>query len=261
MTTTLTRAAELPPLDRDAGYRIARAELDASIAFYAALGAQEWDAPTACAPWRVREMVAHMVGAMDESIRFRVLLRHVRQGRRRYPDKSDLDALNEAQVDERRDWPPEALLRAFRDLGPRAVEARRKLPAPLRAVRIPKPDGGRMSLAYLNDVIYPRDLWMHRLDAARATGRDFTLGEHDRALVAGVVRDLALGWTGPDVTLTLTGPAGGSWALGQRPGPELRMDAVACCLLLSGREPGASPQAAPGAEAAVPVLRAARVLF
>lgn len=261
MTTTAAPARTLPALDREAAARIARAELEASIVFYAALSAEEWDAPTACRPWRVREMVAHLLGAMEESARFRVLLRHMRQGKQRYPDRNDLDAMNEAQVDDRRDWTPEQLVAGLRELGPRAVEARRKLPALLRRVKVPTPDAGKITLAYLNDVIYPRDMWMHRLDAARATGRDFVLGSHDRDIVAQVVRDLALDWSGPPLALTLTGPAGGSWLLGEGPSPEpVQLDAVECCLVLSGREAAPLP-AGSVPTPAVERLLAARVLF
>lgn len=261
MTSTLTRAAALPPIDRETGARIARAELQQSIALYGALSPQEWDAPTECEPWRVREMVAHVIGAMEGSVRLPVLLRHRRQGRKRYPERNDLDAMNEAQVDDRRGWTPDRLLAAFTELGPKAIEARRKVPSLLRRLPVPMPDGGKMTLGYLNDVVYPRDLWMHRLDAARATGREFVVGRHDRDLVAGVVRDLALAWAGPPLTLSLTGPAGGSWLLGGEGGPEVRMDAVEYCRLLSGRDGRPNPQAPQTAQAAVEALVTARVLF
>jgi hypothetical protein len=69
---------------------------------------------------------------------------------------------------------------------------------------------------------------MHRLDLARATGRTFTVGEHDRHILAQVVRDLALAWRAEPVALELTGPAGGSWIIGSgTPTATVRADAVA----------------------------------
>ena len=91
---------------------------------------------------------------------------------------------------------------------PRAVQARRRWPAALR--RIPLSAGipgiPRFSLGYLLDIIYNRDLWMHRLDLARATGLPFQTGDHARHIVAQAARDLALTWTAAPVALELTGP-------------------------------------------------------
>src|SRR6266516_3483631 len=87
-----------------------------------------------------------------------------------------------------------------------------KLSVLLRRQRI-----GRMypddRLGYVLDVLGLRDLWMHRVDLARATGRPLALGAHDRVVVAQVIADLGWAWAGPAVLLELTGPAGGRWAL------------------------------------------------
>ncbi len=64
-------------------------------------------------------------------------------------------------------------------------------------------------MGYLLDVILTRDPWMHRVDIARATGRDLVLTpEHDGRIVADVVAEWARRH-GQPFTLTLTGPAGG----------------------------------------------------
>ena len=87
-------------------------------------------------------------------------------------------------------------------------------------------------------MILTRDTWMHRSDVAEATGRPMVLTpEHDGVLVA----DVAAEWAarhGRPVTLTLTGPAGGSWLFNAtQPGaPEpIELDAVEFCRALSGR--------------------------
>src|SRR6266511_3884638 len=69
-------------------------------------------------------------------------------------------------------------------------------------------------LGYVLDVLGLRDLWMHRVDLARATGRPLALGAHDRVVVAQVIADLGWAWEGPPVLLELTGRAGGRWTLG-----------------------------------------------
>ena len=55
---------------------------------------------------------------------------------------------------------------------------------------------------------------MHRLDIARATGRDMVLTpEHDGRIIADVVAEWARRH-GQPFTLALSGPAGGQWRAG-----------------------------------------------
>ena len=97
------------------------------------------------------------------------------------------------------------------------------------------PEKWRMS--YLLDVILTRDPWMHRVDISRATGRDLVLTpEHDGRLVADVVAEWA-SRHGRPYRLRLTGPAGGTWSAGTD-GPELELDAVEFCRIISGRGTG-----------------------
>ena len=70
-----------------------------------------------------------------------------------------------------------------------------------------------------------------------ATGRDVDLTpQHDGRIVADVVAEWARRH-GQPFTLTLTGPAGGTFQAGQD-GPELTLDAVEFCRILSGRASG-----------------------
>ena len=68
-------------------------------------------------------------------------------------------------------------------------------------------------MGYLLDVILTRDPWMHRVDIARATGREMVLTpEHDGRIIADVVAEWARRH-GQPFTLTLTGPAGGEFVV------------------------------------------------
>jgi hypothetical protein len=100
--------------------------------------------------------------------------------------------------------------------------------------------GGRpetWKMGYLLDVVLTRDPWMHRVDVARATGRDLDLtAEHDGRLVADVVAEWARRH-GQPFTLTLTGTAGGTYVAGHA-GEDITIDAVEFCRVLSGRAPG-----------------------
>jgi uncharacterized protein (TIGR03083 family) len=156
---------------------------------------------------------------------------------------SQLDAINQIQVDDRAAASPAELIEALRAAGPRAIATRRRLPAVLRALRLPLGPLGFAPLGYLTDLIYTRDMWMHRLDICRSTGREMVLTpEHDGRVVALVVRDLAgrlaprLG--GASLLYRLSGPAGGGWRIGRHPRPAatITLDALDFNLLASGRQ-------------------------
>jgi hypothetical protein len=167
------------------------------------------------------------------------------------------------QVDDLGRRPPAEVIGMLARLGPKAVRANRRVPQFVRRLPItrlfpddPLPDP---RLAYILDVIAARDIWMHRVDLSRATGRPRVHGDHETEIVAQVVRDLGVAWSGPALVLELTGPAGGRWTLGAgRPDATVRLDAVECLRLLSGR-PIESP--VDGDPEATGTLAAARVPF
>jgi hypothetical protein len=124
------------------------------------------------------------------------------------------------------------------------------------------PGQPRWPVAYLLDVIFNRDLWMHRIDLARATGRPLVIGGHDQHIVAQVIHDLARGWSTASVALELTGRAGGSWLLGVGdPVAVVRADVVAYLRALSGRDDDVVLELLAGDATAVIPIRRARVAF
>ena len=75
------------------------------------------------------------------------------------------------------------------------------------------------------------------VNAALDAGLDLVLTpEHDGLLVADVVAEWA-SRHGQPYSLQLTGPAGGTWSSGDG-GPELELDAVEFCRIVSGRATG-----------------------
>jgi uncharacterized protein (TIGR03083 family) len=252
------------PPDRVA--EVAAAELDAELALLGTLDELDWHRPTDCVGWDVHDLTAHLVGEYEEITRPWVLLRRLREGHRRYPRLSRLDAHNQQQINELSHQSGEKLIAALARLGPAAIRARRRLPGPLRRLPVARlfPEEARrmpdVGLGYLLDVVMVRDAWMHRVDLARATGRPLALGEHDREVVAQVVRDVGRCWNGPSVLLELGGPAGGRWRLGNdTPAATVRTDAVSYLRAVSGRDdhPALEADGDPAAAAAV----AARVVF
>ena len=225
------------------------------------LDAADWALPTDCAGWTVQDVAAHVTGAMDEGAHLPVLLRHLRAAKRAGL-AGKVDGLNAAQLADRHGCPPERVIADLERLAPKAVRARRRAPAILRRRRVPGEDLPAGSpFSYLFDVIYSRDVWMHRIDIARATGRRLAPCTSDKAVVEQVVRDLGRFWSGPPVLLELTGSAGGRWLLGAgEPVAEVCTEAVEYLRLLSGR--AADPQLqVRGQEAARAALLAARVAF
>ena len=197
----------------------------------------EWQRPTDCPEWTVADMVAHLIGAAKAAASLRELIHQARLGRRLRPGADGVDGMNAVQVQELAGATPDDLRRNLIDTGARGVRRRTRLPAALRALRVPfGPPLGTKPLGYLMDRIYTRDAWMHRVDISRATGRPLRLtADHDGRIVADVVGEWAASHDQP-YRLTLTGPAGGSWSNGD--GEAHTVDAVEFCRIVSGRAPG-----------------------
>lgn len=214
------------------------AEVEALHTLLAELAPEDWNRATASAGWTVRDVVAHLVGQHVESARPWTISGKLRQARRRFPGRTTLDAHNALQIAEYGGLPPGELRRLLARFGPKAVRVRRRAPGFLRrrsfARFFPEEVLPDLSFAYLFDVLSNRDTWLHRLEIARATGRRFVTGAHDRGIIAQVVRDLGQAWTGPPIVLDLSGTG---WALGGGdPVAVVRTDALDYLWHLSGRE-------------------------
>jgi uncharacterized protein (TIGR03083 family) len=243
-TTPLTDAPIQPALDHRTAMRLARDEYRRMADTLAALSPDDWTRRTDCPAWDVRQMGCHMVGMATMAT---TPLEQKRQQRLVQAEVAargtdPLDALTGLQVSERAAWAPADVVAAARKVGPRAARGRRLTPGFIRRRRFPAPQrvNGReewWSIGFLSDVILTRDPWLHRMDIARATGRDPVLtAEHDGVLVADVVAEWA-GRHDAAYSLTLTGPAGGTWSHGEG-GESIEMDAVDFCRVLSGRGTG-----------------------
>lgn len=236
MTTTMPKVATLR---HDDWMRAAEEEYGRLLAQLGTLSHDDWRRPTDCIEWDVRQMVAHLVGAAEGNASIREGIRQFRLGRRRkQPGQDDVDGINAVQIEERADATPAALVTALADVAPRAVRARRRIPAPVRSLRVPfGPPLGVRPVGYLMDRIYTRDAWMHRIDIARATGAPLRVtAEHDGRLVADVVEEWARAHRQP-YDLVLTGPAGGRFVRGAR-GERIMLDAVEFARVMSGRGTG-----------------------
>ena len=239
MTTTTVDVTTVEPIRHREAMSLAETEYRRFLDQLRALQPQDWEQRTDCTEWDVRQMVAHLVGTMEANASIRENLRQMRLAGK--GDGPLVDELSALQVRERATTTPEALTNRYAELIEPAVKGRRRTPAPLRAIRmkIELPFvTERWSLGFLIDVIYTRDTWMHRVDISRAAGLDLTLSpEHDGRLVADVVAEWARRH-GQPFTLTLDGPAGGTFAAGQG-GEDIQLDTVEFCRIVSGRADGA----------------------
>lgn len=226
-------------LEQAPAMRLAATEYGRFAALARDLDAADWSRPTDCPAWDVRAMAGHVLGMAEMVASLRGF---VGQNAAASRAGGGIDALTALQVRRTAGLSTEELVGRLASVGPRAVRGRRRLSAVLGRLPIPEDQdvGGhteRWRFGYLLDVVLTRDTWMHRMDAARATGREPELtADHDAVLVADVVAEWAARHGRP-YQLRLIGPAGGTWSAGGG-GDELELDAVEFCRLLSGRGSG-----------------------
>lgn len=268
MTNEIDRARDIRLPDRTSGERTAARQRRAFGRLLSSIPVAEWESPTECERWRVRDMVAHVVAATDLARRPWRYPFDVRAAQRRYPGDAPIDAYNEHRIDLRRGCSPRELLDALERMTPLAAPPRIARRLPVRGYGLPS----YATIGYFADAVLVRDVYMHRLDVGRAVGAADVPDASDADVVEQVVRDLGLAWQGPSVELRLSGPGGGAWLLdvpdraeGRHavpPSPSRIVEAPAAEFMrhLSGRE-AAIPAIASGDADVDAAIGRARVLF
>ena len=231
-----TQLTVVPAVSRGEGLEITRVEAGRFLALVESLTPEQWQAPTECVPWTVRDMVCHVLGNHEGLASLREQLHQLLEARRRGGDL--VDDLSAGQIADRKGLTPPEIVTRLRTAFEGSVRGRQRWPGLLRRITtsVPMRDATeRWSLAYLQDVIYTRDAWMHRMDICRAVGAEPVLtAEHDGVMVARIVQEWA-DRHGQAYELELTGPAGGSFS-GGTGGERWEMDAVDFCRAVSGRD-------------------------
>ncbi len=230
----------IPSLGHTEAMWLAGTEFDRMVDLLRTLRADEWAAETVCNLWNVRSMVAHVVGMADAQASFRQFVHDFGAARKR-SGGAMIDALNASQVSDRVDMTPAQLVDRLVSVAPKAVRSRRRTPAVMRTMVRFKQDPPfgteRWPYGFLVDTIFTRDTWVHRLDIARATGREMTITQqHDGRIVAGVVAEWARRH-GKPFRLRLSGAAGGGWHAGDG-GELIELDALEFCWTVAGRAKG-----------------------
>lgn len=234
MTERRQRVEEIPSLDHEQWIEVGRSQHEALLKLLRDLSPEDWHASTDCELWTVKDMTAHVLGAAEGFTSFRELRQQVIGSlSRRGELGSQLNAMNQVQVDDRRHLSPDELTARLEDALPKFLVLRGRVGGIGRYLPLYDPNLGAGSVRYLMDTIFSRDHFMHRIDIERATQREIAQTESDRLLVADVVVD----WTRrahAHVTLELSGDAGGSFVAGSG-AIGLAADALELCRVLSGR--------------------------
>jgi len=240
-TTTRIDVDLIAPLDHDAAMALAAVEVERLLDLVGELSDDEWEQPTECPGWTVRDVLAHLLGMWklqyDPEERTRQIT--VATQRAQQSGRLRIDELTALQVADHTELPNVAIGQALRVVAPLALAGRREMPATVRAAAYDPlmPGESPWTFGYLFDIIHTRDPWMHRVDICRALGREMRLSvDHDSRLIADAVADWARRH-GQPFTLHLTGPVGRTFTTGTE-GGELSLDAVEFCRILSGRGSG-----------------------
>lgn len=233
----------IPAVTRAEAEVLAATEYRRLVEQLRSLDADDWERSTDCPLWDVRAMAGHSVAMLSDFTSLRSVFRRTRAATAAAKKAGGpmIDSMTAMQVADYAALTPTELIDHAEKVGPRAAHWRTHAPALFRRMPVKETVGGRPEtwrLGYLLDTILTRDPWMHRVDIARATGRDVVLTpEHDGRIVADVVAEWARRH-GEPFTLSLTGPAGGTFTAGADGGEQITIDAVEFCRVLSGRAPG-----------------------
>lgn len=239
---TATTIDTIPPITRHEMQGLATAEYARVADQLRSLTPEDWSKPTDCSLWDVRAMAGHSLGMMEDFTSFRGLMRRMRAATKAAKALGGpvIDSMTSMQVADHAELSTAELIAQVDEVGPRAARWRAKAPALFRKMPMKEEVGGEAEtwrMGYLLDVILTRDPWMHRVDIARATGREIVLTpEHDGRIIADVVAEWARRHGRP-FTLTLTGPAGGEFVAGDG-GDAITIDAVEFCRVLARRADG-----------------------
>jgi uncharacterized protein (TIGR03083 family) len=200
------------------------------------LGDDEWSMPTECPPWTVKDMVAHLIGWDAATISPKELMRQGTAGWKARPSHGGnwLDATNQFQVDVYASATPAEVLARFEKLTPSFHKVRSRYGLVTGIFPMKEPFSGTwVPVRFMFDTIFVRDHFMHHIDICTAIGRTMPVGDAERRIAHDAFRE----WgnkAGANVTLELSGPAGGTFVRGSG---ETRIsgDAIDLCRVLAGR--------------------------
>jgi uncharacterized protein (TIGR03083 family) len=236
-------ARSIPGMTHAEAGQLATTELERLLSVVESLSGDDWNQPTDCTEWTVRDMVAHLAGACAAYTSWSEFFHQMVRNPYMRSAKAPVDAINRLQIEDRAGRSPEELVAELREVGPKAARNRYRVPWLVRNLRAPfgEPLGFAL-IGYLLNTIYTRDQWMHRADLCRTTGQTMRLtDQHDARIVELVLRDLAQKLqrtaSAPTIDLILTGGIHLDYRFGTgaRADATITMDVIEFNRLASGR--------------------------
>lgn len=206
------------------------------VATLGSLSDDEWSTPTECAPWTVKDVMAHLIGWNEAVVSPAHLFRQATSGWKRRGSHSGnwLDATNQYQVDVLASASPAEIVARFEELSPRFHKVRSRYGLATVAFPMKEPFSGTwVPVRFLFDTIFVRDHFMHHIDICSALGQTLPVGDAEVRVAHDVFRE----WgdkTDASVTLDLSGAAGGTLVRGAGD-VHISGDAIDLCRTLAGR--------------------------
>jgi uncharacterized protein (TIGR03083 family) len=235
ITENEVRTGDISGLSHSEVMKLAESQMSALENELRRLDKEDWDTPTDCDRWTVRDVVAHVLGWAEALTSPKVYLDQAKLTRTMRKELGrKIDAQNEAQVVARRNLSPEQLIEAWNAATPKFLAVRRGIGLVGKAIPLYNGAVGVTTLRFLMEQIFMRDHFMHRIDISRATGKPMTLGDSERRIVADVVRHWSRA-SKADARLELSGDAGGIFISGSGRRATIKGDALDFCRLMCGR--------------------------
>ena len=190
---TMIVLSEQPGISPKESAELGTAMSDSLVAVLTELSEQQWQTTTRCAPWSVKDMVAHMLAWGEALTSFRELGSQSRRALGRVKEYGNIvDAQNSIQVDDRRHLSGAEILARLREHLPAEVRARKRFGTALRYAPFYLPYlGGTTNAGYLFNTIFLRDLLVHKLDIADALGTEPHLIDADERVAIDMLKDWA----------------------------------------------------------------------
>lgn len=190
--TNVTHVSSILDISKEEARELALIEVDRVVALLERLEGDDWQQPTDCTEWTVRDMAAHLSGACRGWADWGHFRRQYLFNPYKRKGEDQIHGINRCEVADRADWSTDEVIAEMREYGPRAVKTRQRIPNFIRNVKLPLAPLGKVPIRYLLDIIYPRDQWMHRGDICRATGKQMVFTpEYDERITDLVMLDVS----------------------------------------------------------------------
>jgi uncharacterized protein (TIGR03083 family) len=237
---TVIQASTIPRIKHHEAMAVTEVENHRLAELLVDVTTEQWTLPTDCTRWDVRAVAVHLIASAQAQASPAEMIKLMKAGPKLMTEIDGIypvDRINEAALRARTHLTPAELPALWSRVAAKALRARQRIPAPIRALPLLKLAPKMWKpIAYLYDIGFTRDVWMHRVDLSRAINRPFqATTDHDGRIVADIIAEWATTHTDP-FNLELAGPAGGTYVRDAAADvTSIEMDAIDCCRILSGR--------------------------